>query len=133
MPAVTFFMDDSSRAAREAEVPAANFDAGMNLGGSNACGIGINMDGGEVVGTPEQFTLLDQFGDIRVGQRSQHIGGSGYTPPSAYPSSGGQEGTLPAASIYTANNNPSGDGGVVVVLGVAALETLGVGWIPVVP
>lgn len=132
MPAVTFFMDDATRAARELEVPAANFDAGMNLGGSNACGIGINMDGGEVVGTRAQFTLLDQFGNIRVGQRSQHLGGSGYTPPNAYPSSGGQERTLPASAIYAADNDPSANGSAL-VLGVAALGNLSAGWTPVVP
>lgn len=127
----TYFMDDIGRAAREAEVINASFLNGANLAGSCACGIGINIGEGAVVGTPEQFTLLDQKGAIRVGQRTQHIGGGGYTPPSAYPSSGGDEGTSPNASIYT---GPNGNGnGAITPDGVAALETLGAGWISHVP
>jgi len=38
----TFFVDDAAVALREAEVPDADWVDGMNRGGSNACGIGIN-------------------------------------------------------------------------------------------
>lgn len=87
----TGFIDDIAVAAREAEVTAADFDNGMNIAGSCACGIGINMLEGAVVGTPEQFTLLDQFGNAREAQISQHIGGSGL--------GAGSIGTLPDAVI----------------------------------
>ena len=68
----TAFRDDSN--VRDTEVPNADWDAGMNWGGSNAPGIGINMLQGAIVGTPEQFTLIDQFGDVRVPQVSAQIG-----------------------------------------------------------
>ena len=139
----TVFSDDSARGLREGELPLASFVNGMNLGGSNSMGIGINMSAVTpfpVVGTPEQFTLLDQDGDIRVGQRSQSIGGYPYNPASNYPSSGGTEGDLPAASIYT-GTNPTNDqkaaaqaigdsiDGTIVKLGNASLPDLD-GWVP---
>jgi hypothetical protein len=139
----TAFSDDSARGLREAEVVDASFVNGMNLGGSNSMGVGINMSAVTpfpVVGTPEQFTLLDQDGDIRVGQRSQSIGGYPYADPADYPSSGGTEGDLPAASIYT-GTNPTNDekaaaaligdsiDGTIVKLGNASLPDLD-GWLP---
>ena len=48
----TYFIDDTAKTAREAEVPGADFDNGMNYGGSNTPGVGINMNEGAVVGTP---------------------------------------------------------------------------------
>ena len=75
----TYFVDDVAVAARKAEasqsIPDASWVTGMNAGGSNACGLGINQAGGAVVGTPEQFTLLDQAGAARAPQDSQLIGG----------------------------------------------------------
>ena len=68
----TSFRDDSE--VRSVEVPDADWTSGMNWGGSNAPGIGINMLQGAIVGTPEQFTLLDQAGDARVPQASSQIG-----------------------------------------------------------
>jgi hypothetical protein len=132
----TAFTDDSARGLRSGEVPNADFVNGMNLGGSNACGIGINAEEGAVVGTPEQFTLLDQDGDIRVGQRSQFIGGYPYVPNADYPSSGGMEGDLPAAAIYIGSTptqaakdaDPALDG-TLTKLGNASLETLEAGWV----
>lgn len=123
----TYFMDDATKALRIAEVPLASFDSGMNAGGSNAVGIGINMTGGAVVGTPEQFTLLDQFDKVRVSQRSQHLGGNGY---SAAGTSNGSAGTLPAAVIY-AGTNDAASSGVMVKVGSAALTTLAGGWLAV--
>ena len=38
----TYEFDQTLKAAREAEVPLADFDGGMNKGGSNAPGIGVN-------------------------------------------------------------------------------------------
>jgi len=75
----TAFLDFNSRTLREAEVPNASFINGGNWAGSNACGLGINIDGGAVVGTREQFTLIDQHGNTRIAQISQHIGGPGYS------------------------------------------------------
>lgn len=131
----TYFIDDVARTAREAEVTAADFDNGMNLGGSNACGIGINMNEGAVVGTPEQFTLLDQFENARAAQISQHIGGEGLTLVADWPSSGGQEGTLPDAVIrfgtlptQAAKDADTAVDGTIIPVGNATLSVLLDGW-----
>ena len=70
----TFFQDQTTKAAREGEVPNANFDDGLNRGGSNAPGIGIGTQAGQVA--PPSWSLLDQNLDARVPQVSQHIGGN---------------------------------------------------------
>ena len=123
----TIFRDDAATAARAAEVPNASFYNGVNNAGSCACGIGINADEGAVVGTPNQFTLLDQFGSARAGQISQSIGGYPYVPASAYPSSGGQSGISPQSTIFVAANSVNGDG-TVTNLGNATLDSLAAGW-----
>jgi hypothetical protein len=115
----TAFIDSTAQATRAGEVPNASFTNGMNLGGSNACGIGINMNGGAVVGTPGQYTLLDQFGSPRTAQISQHIGGSGLGE--------GTEGTAPDAVIRFGTPSPDGDGSLTFI-GNASLYTLGAGW-----
>ena len=115
----TFFIDATAQSTRAAQVPDASFDNGANLAGSNACGIGINMNEGAVVGTPEQFTLLDQHGDVRAPQISQHIGGSGLGD--------GTEGTLPDAPIRFGTPSTSGDGAVTPI-GNSTLNDLAVGW-----
>lgn len=91
-PDVTFFQDDSAVTSRTAEETNddANWDNGMNLVASNAPGVGINQGGGAVVGTPEQFTLLDQGRPVESGgsqtptareaQLSQLLGGGGFVP-----------------------------------------------------
>lgn len=128
MADITGFTDDAARALRQAEVPLASFGNGCNIAGSNACGLGINIDGGEVVGTAEQFTLLDQRGIARVTQISQCVGGFPYVPNVDYPSSGGSEGTLPDAIIFTGTNSLNGDGEPTRT-GDASLVTLGEGWV----
>lgn len=132
----TAFQDDAAVVARSPEVPLADFLNGMNMGGSNAVGIGINIAGGEVVGTPEQFTLLDQNGLARVGQRSQSIGGYPYVAAAAYPSSGGQAGTLPDAVISTgtlptqaAKDADTALDGTLIEDGNATLADLAAGWV----
>ena len=74
----TFLQNPVARVTREAEVPSADWEGGGNLGGSNANGIGINT------GFPNpklsDWSLLDQNGDARNPQLSQHIGGSASTP-----------------------------------------------------
>ena len=96
---INFFIDDASTAALEARVPDAIVDSGMFAGGSNAPGIGISTENPNLEESLPSWTLLDQFGNARVNQRSQCIGGPGITDVADYPSSGGQEGTLPAAVV----------------------------------
>jgi hypothetical protein len=124
----TFFIDDVAVTARELEVVGASFDNGMNLAGSNACGIGINMNEGAVVGTPEQFTLLDQHGNAREAQISQHIGGSGLGD--------GSSGTQPDAVVrfgdsptQAAKDADTALDGTITTLGNSTLTTLGAGWV----
>ena len=138
-PATVFF-DIAARDLREAEVPDAAFRNGMNIGGSCAPGIGINMLEGEVVGTPEQFTLLDVNGLVRDSQRSQSIGGYPYVPSEDYPSSGGQEGTLPDAAIGfgEAPSQPAKDAnpdldGTIIITESSSLIDLAAGWVAFTP
>ena len=139
----TFFTDDAARTLREAETPNASFVNGMNLAGSNACGVGINAEEGAVVGTPEQFTLLDQNELAREAQRSQSIGGYPYSDfANDYPLSGGAggppNGTQPDAVIFIGSNptqaakdnNPELDG-TLALLGGATLADIAVGWVAV--
>ena len=136
----TVFQDDAAATARALEVVGASFANGMNLGGSCACGIGINMNEGAVVGTPEQFTLEDQFEDARVPQISQSIGGFPFVDRVAdavpWPGSGGTEGTLPDGSIRFGTNptnaaklaaDPSIDGTIVPIAN-SVLNDLATGW-----
>ena len=133
----TYFQDDTARGLREAETPNASFVNGMNMGGSSSMGAGINMLEGEVVGSFEQFTLLDQHGNARAAQISQSIGGFPYVLADDYPSSGGQEGTLPDAIIRFGDAptqaakdaaDPSIDG-TIIFTGDSTLTTLLGGWV----
>jgi hypothetical protein len=136
----TFFQDDAAATARALEVTAASFVNGANLGGSCAPGIGINMNEGAVVGTDEQFTLLDQFGNAREAQISQSIGGFPFVDRVAdavpWPGSGGTEGTAPDAVIQfgTLPTNaekvadPALDG-TITSDGNSTLTTLSAGWV----
>ena len=133
----TIFVDATAKTAREAEVPEANFDNGMNNGGSCACGIGINMNEGAVVGTPEQFTLEDQFENARDSQISQSIGGFPFVDRDTidWPGSGGTPGTEPDSTIEFGDNptqaakdaDPELDG-TLAVISTASLVDLAVGW-----
>lgn len=140
MGELTYFMDDAAQTARALEVTAADFTNGMNLGGSNAPGIGINMNEGAVVGTPEQFTLLDQHGNARAAQISQSIGGFPFVDRVAdavpYPGSGGTAGTLPDAVIrfgttptQAAKDAASELDGTVIPVGNSTLSVLATGWV----
>lgn len=131
----TYYIDETAIAVRELETPDADWENGMNAGGSCAPGVGINMDEGAVVGTPEQFTLLDQDAAIRVPQDGQQIGGLALADD-VYPSSGGVEGkgTQP---ILTGTNptdaakeaaDPSIDGSPIVT-GDCNLQSLAAGWV----
>lgn len=106
-------------AVRVVEVPDANFANGVNYGGANAPGIGIGFNVPNLVGTPEQFTLLDQNEDARTPQVSQYIGGIAIedgSPDFTYALDSG----IPF--------DDSGDG-TVNKEGNAALATLAAGWI----
>ena len=138
---VNFFIDDASTAALEARVPNAIVNSGMFAGGSNAPGIGISTQNPSLDESLPNWTLLDQFGDARVNQRSQCIGGPGITDVADYPSSGGQEGTLPAAVVTLVDSDvlptyaekladPNVDGQLPALAPTpgAALNTLATGW-----
>lgn len=107
-PNPTAFRDDSE--VRSSEVPGASWTNGMNWGGSNAPGIGINQGGGAVVGTPAQFTLLDQKAAARDPQKSAGIGK--------------EDGD----SIRHGTNSLTGDGTLTPVAN-SALITLANGWV----
>jgi hypothetical protein len=149
----TLFRDDPSIALRVVEVPDASFANGMNNSASCCSGIGINMAGGEVVGSYEQFTLDDQFENPRTPQIGQYPGGTPNVPRTGNQeftwdttqvlytvagalSSGGTSGTLPDGSIFAATlptnaqkeaADPSIDG-TVTVTGNATLVSLVAGW-----
>lgn len=136
MTQATYYIDDTAKAIRAGEVPDASFDNGVNNAGSNACGIGINMGGGAVVGTPAQFTLEDQHEAARTPQNSQAIGGLAHTDPANWPSSGGisgvgvqpvKSGQQPSYAQKLAD--PALDGTVSSPVS-AALDTLSAGWAP---
>jgi hypothetical protein len=96
----TYYTDAAAIVDRITEVPNADFSTGANLAASNACGIGINIDGGEVVGTPAQFTLLDQAEAARTPQTSQILGEDATAIKAGAPSSSG-DGAVPISSDAT--------------------------------
>lgn len=74
----TYLLNATTVAARAAEYPGStDFTGGMNRGGSNAPGIGINT--GDIDPKTSDWTVLDQAGAARVPQDSQHLGGDGTT------------------------------------------------------
>lgn len=80
----TYGRNEAAVTAREAQTPLADFDDGMNLGASNAPGIGIST--GIVNPKLIDWSIEDQNGDARDPQGTQHIGGLGIE--------GGNAGTL---------------------------------------
>jgi hypothetical protein len=117
MPDPTVFADNATLAIRIGEVPAASFISGGSLAG--CCpGIGINMAGGAVVGTPEQFTLNDQDEAPRTPQVSAYIGNTGL--------GAGTEGKGTVA-ISTGPVGPNGGGGIGATTS-ATLVSLAAGW-----
>ena len=123
---VTVFVDDAAVTERSTEVPDAEWNSGM-LGGGCAVG-GIGPQAGLDESLPN-WTLLDQFGNARDGQRGQYIGGPGYTDPADYPSSGGAEGTLPASTVRVQDNETmDGSGALSFPAPNAILTDLDVGW-----
>lgn len=113
------FIDVTARATRVSEVSGASFVNGMNNG---SCMPGIGISGGptDLIGTPEQFTLLDQDGAARTPQQGQSLGGVALE--------GGDASTQAIDLIDQADD--SGDGTVVIDGTGATLTTLAAGWVP---
>ena len=71
----TYHQDQATLTTRKAQVSNADFDGGVNKGGSCSGGIGINTGGADP--KLENWSVLDQAGSARAPQNSQHIGGDG--------------------------------------------------------
>jgi hypothetical protein len=71
----TYGRYEAAITAREAQTPNADFDDGLNLGASNAPGIGINT--GSVNPKLSDWSVEDQHENVRAPQGSQHIGVTG--------------------------------------------------------
>ena len=113
------FIDNGARAVRVAEVPDASFVNGMN-NGSCQCGVGITNGPTDLVGTPEQFTLLDQNAAARTPQDGQSVGGVAL---------GDGEDIAASQPIDLVDNAVAGDGTVTVDGLGATLTTLAAGWV----
>lgn len=114
------FIDVDARAVRVDEVPTASFLDGMN---NSSCqpGIGISNGPTDLVGTPEQFTLLDQNAAARTPQLGQSLGGVALN--------NGETVVASQAIDLVDAADDSGDGTVTIDgLGVQ-LETLAAGWV----
>jgi hypothetical protein len=138
MGEATAFVDTVAKAARASEVPNASFENGCNQAGSNAHGIGINMNEGAVVGTAQQFTQNDQAENPRTPQSSQYIGGFPYVNRSTtpWPTSGGTSGTGPDKAIQfgsfpTAAQKAADSSldGTITIDGECALLDVSAGWL----
>lgn len=113
------FIDVDARAVRVSEVSDASFVNGMN-NGSNQAGIGISNGPTDLVGTPEQFTLLDQNEDARTPQLGQSLGGVAL---------GDGETVVASQAIDLIDNDVSGNGEVTIDGSGATLTTLAAGWV----
>jgi hypothetical protein len=71
----SYSLNATSVTARQGETPNADWDGGLNRGGGNNMGVGINT--GDVNPKAQDWSLNDQNGAARDPQNSQHIGGSG--------------------------------------------------------
>ena len=124
------FRNTTAIAARALEVTDADWDNGMN-NSCNCPGVGVATDNSGLDESLPEWTLLDQFGDARVPQVSQLIGGNGFTPESDYPLSGGVSGNGSDQAQFlvgVANPDFPDNDGTVVVQGTANLADLAVGW-----
>ena len=114
------FIDADARAVRPAEVPAASFLDGMN---NASCQPGIGISGGptDLVGEPQQFTLLDQNEAARTPQLGQSLGGVAL---------GDGEDVVASQAIDLVDPaDDSGDGTVTIDGTGATLTTLAAGWV----
>lgn len=115
------FIDDTARATRAGEVSGASFVNGMN-NASCQPGIGISGDPTDLVGEPQQFTLLDQNAAARTPQDGQSIGGVALGAGEGIAASQAIDLVLPA--------DDSGDGTIAKQGTGATLTTLAAGWVP---
>ena len=114
------FIDNDARAVRVGEVPNASFVDGMN-NGSCQPGVGITSGPTDLVGTPEQFTLLDQNEAARTPQLGQSLGGVALGE--------GQDVVASQAIDLIDPANDTGDGTGTVDGTGATLTTLAAGWV----
>ena len=125
------FYDVVAIAAGEIRNTTASWTTGCNLGGSCAPGIGIATDNTNLEESLPNWTLLDQFGNVRDAQIGQLIGGPGIRDAVT---SSGQEGTLPDSTIRlftnpdNVNGQPDNDAAAVAA-GSAILRVLADGWL----
>ena len=117
----TFYIEDATVTVRAAEVPDASFANGLNMGGSCAPAIGVAIGETDLVGSDDQFTLLDQREAARNPQTSQHIGGNGLGD--------GVSGILPEGSVRAGVPSTNGDGSITGAQENIALQTLAAGWV----
>ena len=101
----SYFLNPTSVADRNAEQPSLNFTNGLNLGASNAIGIGIGMDIPNIL--PSDWTLLDQNATPRTPQFSSHIGETGATIGIGTPSEDG-DGSVTVNGDATLDDLPTG-------------------------
>jgi len=113
------FIDVTARATRVGEVSNASFVNGMN-NGSCQPGIAITNGPTDLVGTTNQFTLLDQNEAARTPQFGQSIGGVAL---------GAGVGVVADQAIDLVDNSATGDGTVTVDGLGAQLVTLAAGWV----
>lgn len=71
----TYGRNETTITAQESDTPLADFDDGMNLGASNAPGIGINT--GNIDPKLSDWSVSTQYGVTRDPQLTMHIGGDG--------------------------------------------------------
>lgn len=82
----TYALSTAAVTTRSSEVTAADWSGGMNRGGANACGIGIASD--LIDPSTNDWTTLDQHGNARSPQLTQHIGITGLGAGSDSPLTG---------------------------------------------
>lgn len=81
---VTYTQDHVLQAARESDVPLADFDDGMNKAAANSPGIGVHT--AITDSKLSDWSVLDQNEDARRPQGSQHLGdGTGTAGNVPYP------------------------------------------------
>ena len=126
MSLTSFFVDDDASAALAIRVPDAAFNSGMFGGGSNAPGIGISTTNPGLAEQLPNWTLLDQHGDARSSQISQHLGGPAISDAGT---SSGLEGTLPDAIVRLVDTDTlDGTGELTFPALGADLTSLATGW-----
>ena len=142
----TLFVEDASVTARALEVTGASFTTGMNIGASNAPGIGINEAGGALPDKDTDaagwnWTLTDQDEAARTPQVGQLVGGDGYVnrtvATGSWDGSGGKEGkgtTGISAGTNPANVEGAPNNDATITIGEDMdLAVLATGWVETTP